>query len=383
MLAACRTAALGGQVTRCTQCGNVAYHYHSCGNRHCPQCGGKKRAAWMEQRAAELLPVPYFHVVFTVPHELSALMLGNRRLLYNLLFETASQTLLEVAADPEHLGAKIGVLAVLHTWGRQLGHHPHVHCVVPGGGLSLDDEPRWVSCRPDYLLPVKRLGKVFRDKFLAGLWAAFRGGELRFAGSTAELANAETFQQLVGAVGAKNWVVYVKKPFGGPEQVLKYLAGYTHRVAIGNRRLVKWESGQVTFTYKDYADACQTKELTLDAVEFVRRFTLHVLPRGLVRIRQYGLLANRDRGQRLERCRELLKAAAPAVAVSEQNWRLQLQGWVTYLVVALCMPEGGAGSAFAAVALCASCGIGELVLISSLPRPSAAELRRNWQWDPP
>jgi hypothetical protein len=338
-LSVCRTQALGGHVRRCTGCGLVEYRYHSCGNRHCPQCGGSKRAAWLDQRRAELLDVPYFHVVFTLPHSVSALVLGNRQLLYNLLFDAAAQTLLEVAANPRHLGARIGVLAVLHTWGQQLEHHPHVHCVVPGGGLACDssgvvEQPwRWLGCRPSYFLPVRVLSRVFRGKFVAGLRRTYRRGELRFGGSTAELAGPAAFAALLEGLYATDWVVYAKTPFGGPEQVLQYLTGYTHRVALSNRRLVRVTDEEVTFSWKDYAANCQQRELTLSGVEFLRRFCLHILPRGLVRIRQYGLLANRDRGARLARCRELLGMAQragqarvlPASRVVLGWW---LVGWV-------------------------------------------------------
>ncbi len=322
-LALCRTPALGGHVTQCDHCDEVRYHYHSCGNRSCPQCGGSKRAAWLARCQADLLPVPYFHVVFTLPHELSALALGNRGLLYRLLFDSAKETLLEVAADPKHLGARIGVLMVLHTWGQKLEHHPHVHCVVPGGGLAVpaktsgkaatvpdDQAPRWVSCRPNWFLPVPVLSQVFRGKYLAALRAAFQAGQLQFAGSTLPLASPAAWGTSIRALYQKDWVVYAKEPFGGPEQVLKYLTGYTHRVALSNHRLVKLEDGHVTFTWKDYADNCRRKEMTLEAVEFVRRFALHIIPKGLVRIRRYGLLAHRDRGERLALCRSLLAAGA-------------------------------------------------------------------------
>jgi hypothetical protein len=314
---------LGGHVTRCDHCGEVRYHYHSCGNRSCPQCGGSKRAAWLAKRQADLLPVPYFHVVFTLPHELSALTLGNRELLYRLLFDSAKETLLEVAADPKHLGARIGVLMVLHTWGQKLEHHPHVHCVVPGGGLAVpaktsgnaatvpdDQVPRWVSCRPNWFLSVQVLGRVFRGKYLAALRAAYQAGPLQFAGTTLPLASPAAWASLIRALYRKDWVVYAKEPFGGPEQVLKYLTGYTHRVALSNRRLVKLQDDRVTFTWKDYADGCRRKEMTLEAVEFVRRFALHIIPKGLVRLRPYGLLAHRDRGERLALCRSLLAASA-------------------------------------------------------------------------
>ena len=329
-LALCRTPELGGHVTQCDHCGEVRYHYHSCGNRNCPQCGGTKRAAWLAKCQADLLPVPYFHVVFTLPHELSALALGNREFLYRLLFDSAKETLLEVAADPKHLGARIGVLMVLHTWGQKLEHHPHVHCVVPGGGLAIpaqtsanpatvpeDQVPRWVSCRPNWFLPVQVLGQVFRGKYLAALRTAYQAGELQFAGTTLPLASPTAWATWIRALYQKNWVVYAKEPFGGPEQVLKYLTGYTHRVALSNHRLVKLQDDRVTFTWKDYADGCRRKEMTLEAVEFVRRFALHIIPKGLVRIRQYGLLAHRDRGERLALCRSLL--TTPAGSTMDQE----------------------------------------------------------------
>ena len=332
-LSRCRTAALGGHVRRCNHCGLIDYRYHSCGNRHCPQCGGLKRAAWLEKRRSELLDAPYFHVVFTLPHTLGALVLGNRQVLYSLLFEAAAHTLLEVAANPRHLGARVGVLAVLHTWGQQLEHHPHVHCVVPGGGLACDqdgvvEQPwRWQSCRPNFFLPVKVLGQVFRGKYVAGLRRAYARGELQFAGSTAELADSAAFEAFLGGQYAKDWVVYAKAPFGGPEQVLKYLTGYTHRVALSNSRLMDMTDQEVTFSWKDYKAECQRKEMTLSGVEFLRRFCLHILPRGLVRIRQYGLLANRDRSERLARCRALLGMPEPApVKPAVPECRLAL-GW--------------------------------------------------------
>jgi hypothetical protein len=344
-LSACRTAALGGHVRRCGQCGLIDYRYHSCGNRHCPQCGGQKRADWLEKRRAELLDVPYFHVVFTLPHTLSALILGNREALYDLLFEASAQTLLEVAANRKHLGARVGVLSVLHTWGQQLEHHPHVHCVVPGGGLACDgtgvvEEPwRWQSCRPRFFLPVKVLGQVFRGKYVAGLRRAYERGELGFAGSTAALAERPAFEALLAGLYAKDWVVYAKQPFGGPEVVLKYLTGYTHRVALSNRRLLRVTDEEVTFTWKDYTADCQQKEMTLSGVEFVRRFSLHILPRGLMRIRHYGLLYNRDRSERLAQCRALLSMSRqPAPTRPSLPGGRVVLGW--WLLAALLLSSG-------------------------------------------
>jgi len=320
-LAACRTAALGGHVDQCTHCGHTKYHYHSCGDRHCPSCGGAKRAAWLERQQRDLLPVGYFHLVFTLPHELSALALGNRRILYDDLFTASSQTLLTLGADPKHLGARLGAIMVLHTWGQQLEHHPHIHALVPGGGLALAGTS-WVASRANFLLPVKVLGQLFRGKYLAGLRAAYDSGQLSFAGSTAALAETAVFERWLSDLYAKDWVVYAKKPFAGPEVLLKYLTRYTHRVALSNGRLVKMAGDQVTLSYKDYADGCRRKEMTLAGVELVRRFALHVLPKGYVRVRQVGLLAHRDRTARLEVCRQLLTAsgsakAAPAAVAGE------------------------------------------------------------------
>jgi Putative transposase/Transposase zinc-binding domain len=311
-LAACRTPALGGHVAACTQCGHTEYHYHSCGDRHCPSCGGSKRAAWLERQQRDLLPVPYFHLVFTLPHELSALILGNRKIMYDGLFTSSSQTLQTLGADPKRLGARLGALMVLHTWGQQLQHHPHIHAVVPGGGLSLDGT-KWVASRGTYLLPVPVLGSLFRGKYLAGLRSAYDAGQLQFGGSTASLAEPVAFQRWLSGLYAMNWVVYAKKPFAGPEVLLRYLTRYTHRVALSNGRLVHLQGDRVTLSYKDYADGCQRKEMTLEAVELVRRFALHILPKGYVRVRQVGLLAHRDRTARLQQCRQLLGALPTSV----------------------------------------------------------------------
>jgi hypothetical protein len=304
-LASCRTEALGGHVLACTHCGEVTYHYHSCGDRHCPSCGGTKRASWLARQQHDLLAVPYFHVVFTLPHELSALVLGNRKILYNLLFAATQETLLTIGADPGHLGARLGALLVLHTWGQQLQHHPHIHAVVPGGGLS-PDGTKWVSSHANFLLSVDVLGALFRGKYLAALRALYDAGQLRFAGSTAALQEKSAFQAWLGGLYAKDWVVYAKKPFAGPDVLLKYLTRYTHRVALSNSRLLKLEGDEVTLRYKDYADDYRIKQMTLTATELVRRFALHVLPKGFVRVRQCGILAHRGRRERLALCRRLL-----------------------------------------------------------------------------
>lgn len=296
---------------QCDDCGRREVSYNSCRNRHCPKCGSAARAAWLEARQAELLPVPYFHLVFTLPSELATLALSNRRLLYDLLFRAATQTLGEIAADPRHLGARIGGLLVLHTWGQNLEHHPHVHGVIPGGGLSLDGQ-RWVASRANFFLPVKVLSRVFRGKFLAGLRALWQRGELKLLGPLALLTTPEEWQRFQRGLANREWVVYAKPPFGGPEQVLKYLARYTHRVAISNERLLRHQGGQVTFSWKHYAGGGRRQQMTLSGVEFLRRFLQHVLPRGFVRIRQFGLWSNSQRAKQLARCRELLTATRPA-----------------------------------------------------------------------
>jgi hypothetical protein len=285
-LARCRTAALGGHVEQCDHCGHRVMAYNSCRNRHCPKCQAGRAAAWLEREASGLLPVEYHHVVFTLPHALAPVALQNPAVVYGLLFRAAAETLLQVAADPKRLGAELGVVAVLHTWGQTLQHHPHVHCVVSGGGLAVDaagrrvEPPRWVACRPGFLLPVKVLGAVYRGKFLEGLRRAYAAGQLPFHGRLASLAAPGAFTAWLQPLYAKPWVVYSKPPFAGPAVVLKYLARYTHRVAISNRRLQALADGQVTFTYRDYANGGQERLLTLDAAEFLRRFLQHVCPRG-------------------------------------------------------------------------------------------------------
>ena len=310
----CRTAWLGGHLHECDRCGHRVILYNSCRNRHCPKCQAKARARWLAQRETELLPVPYFHVVFTLPQQIGRLALQNARQIYNILFRTAAATLLETAADPRLLGASIGFLAVLHTWGQNLRLHPHLHCVVPGGGISLDGS-RWIGCRKkSFFLPVHLLGSRFRKKFLRCLQRAFRQGSLHFHGELAPLAEPSAFATLCEKMEALKWVVHVKPPFGGPRRVLKYLARYTHRVAISNQRLRSLQDGRVGFDWKDYAHGGRKGILTLDAVEFIRRFLLHVLPAGLVRIRQFGFLANRVRKHKLEQCRNLLSATQPTDA---------------------------------------------------------------------
>ncbi len=307
----CRTAALGGHLDRCSRCGHRAISYNSCRNRHCPKCLTNARDRWLADRQKELLNVGYFHVVFTLPHELSWLALHNQKVLYQLLFQASAETLLEIAADPKHLGAQIGFLSVLHTWGQNLQHHPHVHCVIPAGGLSTDGK-RWIHPRCNaFFLPVKVLSRVFRGKFVAGLKRAFRKGELLFPGSLKALEGEKTFAAFLRKLFRQDWVVYAKPPFGGPEHVLHYLARYTHRVAISNHRLIQLTDGQVTFRWKDYAHGSKKRKMTVTADEFLRRFLLHVLPKGFVRIRFFGFLANRRRRTQLAQCQQLLAAASP------------------------------------------------------------------------
>jgi len=306
----CRTSKLGGHRRTCDRCQLVEQAYNGCRNRHCNKCQALARARWLEARSEELLPVEYFHVVFTLPEPIAALALQNPKTIYDLLFTAAKETLLEIADDPRHLGAKIGLLAVLHTWGQRLDHHPHLHCIVPGGGLS-DDETSWVACRPGFFLPVRVLSAKFRGKFLAKLKKLYNGRKLTLAGPLEHLRVPLHFEQLLSDAYAIDWVVYSKPPFGGPQQVLKYLARYTHRVAISNQRLLSLEDGQVALRYKDYARGRRLRTMKLSAVELLRRFLMHVLPKGYVRIRQFGFLANCHRAKKLKRIRQLLSVNEP------------------------------------------------------------------------
>ena len=304
----CRTAALGGHVEQCDQCQFQRIAYNSCRDRHCPKCQSLARAQWIEDRQAELLDTQYFHVVFTVPEEIAAIAYQNKEVVYDILFRATSETLRTIAADPKHLGAEIGFFAVLHSWGQNLMFHPHLHCVVPGGGLSPDGQ-RWIACRRDFFLPVRVLSCRFRRLFLEFLEKAFADGELQFFSSLQELQNRQRFLRYLAPLRKSKWVVYAKAPFAGPQQVLDYVGRYTHRVALSNNRLLAIEDGQVRFRYKDYRDDSQQKTMTLSADEFIRRFLLHVLPEGFHRIRYYGFLGNRHRKQKLELCRRLLKMA--------------------------------------------------------------------------
>jgi hypothetical protein len=314
----CRTAVLGGHLEQCDHCGHQRNAYNSCANRHCPKCQSLARAKWLEDRHSELLHTQYFHVVFTVPEEISAIAYHNKRQVYGILFRAAAETLRTIAADPKHLGAQIGFFAVLHTWGSNLLHHPHLHCVVSGGGLSADGS-QWICCRNGFFLSVRVLSRLFRRLFLEQLCNAFDAGNLEFFSSLESLRNPSAFRNYLAPLREVEWVIYAKRPFAGPEQVLDYVGRYTHRVAISNNRLLDIAEGKVSFCYKDYRHEAQQKTMTLQAEEFIRRFLLHVLPEGFQRIRYYGFLANPYRQQKLARCRDLLGTSQPEPAASKVN----------------------------------------------------------------
>ena len=309
-ICACRTAACGARVEQCNHCSDRTLRFNSCGNRHCPRCQSSARDRWLAKMARDLLNVPYCHVVFTLPGQLIPLAFQNPRLIYNLLFQAASETLLTIAADPKRMGARVGFLAVLHTWNQKLNLHPHLHCLVPAGGLS-NDQSRWVHSRKRFFLPVRVLGSRFRKQFLNLLSVAWRGRKLRLSGLLTHLRHAAAFDRLVSRLKRLKWVVHAKRPFGGPEYVLKYLARYTHRVAISSGRLISCENGQVSFRWRDSANGNQQKVMTLDAVEFIRRFLQHALPSGFVKIRHFGFLANPCRKKALLIARVLLSSGPP------------------------------------------------------------------------
>lgn len=342
----CRSAALGGHLLRCSACEQPQIAYNSCRNRHCPKCQGSAALRWLAERQADLLPVQYFHVVFTLPAPIAAIGYYNKELVYGLLFEIAAQTLCTIAADPKHLGARIGATLVLHTWGSALTHHPHVHGIVPGGGLALDAD-RWVRCRPGFFLPVRVLSRLFRRLFLQALSQAHRDGRLQFFAEYAELADAAAFARWLAPLRSIEWVVYAKRPFAGPEAVLAYLSRYTHRVAISNRRLVAFDERAVSFRWKDYRAQGRTryKTMSLTPAEFMRRFLLHVLPVGFHRIRHYGLLANASRKESLATARQLLRQPAPEPDE----------------------PTSVTGSAPVAF-ICRHCGA-PMIVVETLPRP--------------
>lgn len=362
-VAQCRTAALGGHVEQCDHCQHVRVWYNSCRNRHCPQCQALARAEWIERREAEVLDCPYFHVVFTMPASIAAIASANKAVVYGILFRAAAETLRTIAADPKHLGAEIGFFLVLHTWGQQLQHHPHVHGVVTGGGLS-PDGTCWVACRPGFFLPVRVLSRRFRRLFLDALQQAFDAGRLRFTGAVASLAGRTAFARHLAQARRAEWIVYAKRPFAGPRQVLDYVGRYTHRVAISNARLVAIDADQVRFRWKNYRREAQVKTMTLAATEFLRRFLLHVLPSGFQRIRYYGLLGNRHRAEKLARCRALL-GTAPATPVPPET-----RGTGDYRD----RVEALSG---VSLRLCPICGEGQMVAIIVEGGADAAPVRLN------
>jgi predicted Zn-ribbon and HTH transcriptional regulator len=359
-IARCRTAALGGHRQRCDHCGYEDISYNSCRNRHCPKCQASTRAEWLEKEAANLLDVPYFHVVFTLPAELGPLALQNRREIYGALFRAASDTLSTIARDPKHLGAEIGFLMVLHTWGQNLLHHPHVHCVVPGGGISPDGS-RWIPCRARFFLPVRVLSRLVRGKLLALLDGLHEKGKLSLVGQMAPLRDRSAWEAFLGPLRKMEWVVYSKPPFGGARQVLKYLARYTHRVAISNRRILSISGGKVRFLWKDYAHGSKQRTMELSAGEFIRRFLLHVIPRGFVRIRHFGFLANRFRTSKLQLARNLLgqRTEDPGSAPLDRSG------------------DGVGVEKVVDVFLCPRCKQGRLVIVADIPAidgPSMLEI---------
>lgn len=323
----CRTEALGGHIDQCDNCGQKRNSYNSCRNRHCPKCQRLKKAKWLAQRRTELLPVEYFHIVFTVPDFIAGIALQNKKVIYDILFRATSETLRRIAADPERLGAEIGFLAILHTWGQNLMHHPHIHCAVPGGGLS-SDGCSWISSREGFFLPVRVLSRLFRGIFLDLLQKAFEEDSLQFFGDLGNLSESGAFSSSLKNARKVEWVVYAKPPFGGPAQVLEYLGRYTHRVAISNNRLLSLEDGKVTFTWKDYRCGNVISKMTLGAHEFIRRFLLHVLPEGFVRIRHFGFLANCHREKKLAQCRQALNVSVDS-AIQEppqpDDWKSQYE----------------------------------------------------------
>ena len=353
----CRTAALGGHVERCGDCGHSKIAYNSCRNRHCPKCQAGAAHQWLDARQADLLPVEYFDIVFTLPAPIGSIAYQNKAVVYAILFEAAAETLRTIAADKKHLGAQIGMTMVLHTWGQTLTHHPHVHCIVPGGGLS-PDGTRWISCKPGYFLPERVLSRLFRRLFSTKLIAAHQADKLRFSGELAGLAGANAFAMLLAPLRRVEWVVHAKRPFAGPGQVLAYLSRYTHRVAISNRRLVAFDNGRVSFTWKDYAHCAAPKRMTLETHEFIRRFLLHVLPDGFQRIRHYGFLANGHRRAKVALIRQLLDATAQLIAKAAK------------------VEPAQDGTAEPKAPLCPCCG-GAMVIVEILPGPR----RRHRRFD--
>ena len=351
----CRTAALGGHVERCGDCGHQRIAYDSCRNRNCPKCQGLARAKWLEDRQAELLDVPYFHVVFTVPQQIEVIAFQNQVVVYDILFRAVSETLRRIATDPKHLGAEIGFLAVLHTWGQNLMHHPHLHCLVPGGGIAPDGKS-WIACRPGFFLPVRVLSRMFRGLFLHYLEKAFADGELNFFSAHRHLHEPVAFRRYLAPAHGTDWVVYAKRPFAGPAQVLDYVGRYTHRVAISNNRMVSMDDGKVRFRWKDYRDGSSQKIMTLEAGEFIRRFLIHVLPDGFHRIRYYGFLGNCHRVRKLALCRELLGMVTPASADPPADYRDRFEALTGR-----------------SLRVCPLCHAGIMVVIDCIARPKVCQ----------
>jgi hypothetical protein len=345
----CRTAVLGGHLERCDQCDYERNCFNSCRDRHCPKCQSLARAQWIEHRLAELLDCPYFHVVFTVPDEIAAIAYQNKGVVYDILFHTTAETLKTIGADPKHLGAEIGFFAVLHSWGQNLMFHPHLHCVVPGGGLTADGQ-RWVRCRARFFLSVRVLSRLFRRLFLESMEKAFNSGKLQFFAALEFLRDPHAFAERIAQAKETDWVVYTKRPFAGPQQVLDYVGRYTHRVAISNNRLIDIDNGRVKFHWKDYRDNSQIKVMDLEADEFIRRFLLHVLPEGFQRIRYYGFLANRDRRNKLALCRQLLGMQTSSQTTSIKDYRQRYQELTGR-----------------SLTLCPRCQKGQMVIVESLP----------------
>jgi hypothetical protein len=317
----CRTSVMGGHVDQCDDCGYKQISYNSCRNRHCPKCQNLPKERWLEERKKDLLPIPYFHIVFTVPAELRAITLRNKKVMYSILFKASSETLLELAADPKHLGAQIGFTSLLHTWGQNLMDHPHVHCIVTGGGLSREED-RWIASKKKFFIPVRAMSRLFRGKFLFYLKQARETKKLNFSGQIEPVAKENNFHELMNQVYTKDWVVYSKPPFQSPEHVLSYLGRYTHKVAISNHRIQGMHEGKVMFQWKDYGDNNQKKVMALDASEFIRRFLLHILPQRFVKIRHYGLLSNRNRRTLLKKCKILLGQPSSAKETSKtEEWK--------------------------------------------------------------
>jgi len=353
----CRTAALGGHVERCDGCGHQRIAYNSCRNRNCPKCQSLARAQWLEDRQTELLDTPYFHVVFTLPDAIAAIAFQNKPVVYDILFRAAAETLRTIAADPAHLGAEIGFLAVLHSWGQNLMHHPHLHCLVPGGGISPDGS-RWIACRRGFFLPVRVLSRLFRGLFLHSLEKAFAAGELKFFAAQRHLHEPAAFRRHLAPARNSEWVVYAKRPFAGPRQVLDYVGRYTHRIAICNSRLLSIDDGKVRFRWKDYRHGNQQKTMTLEAHEFIRRFLVHVLPDGFQRIRYYGFLGNCHRAHKLARCRELLamRPAAPAASGRSEDYRDRHEALTGV-----------------SLRICPHCHLGSMVVVEVIPRLSLCQ----------